>query len=156
MNPPDPWPQAMDEKLRKWLKAGAGRGRTGLAWPRCRSSKPPRRPSSCRRTRRQRTPTSRALRLGRFRLASEFVLTLLLYALMVWFSLSVVLGFEGAVAPWVAATMSALVLAALRQAGVVQGAASSALGSMVRTGEGGPQGPIEEEPKARWLWQAEL
>jgi len=56
---------------------------------------------------------------------------------MVWFSLSVVLGFEGTVAPWVAATMSAFVLAALRQAGMVQGAASSALGSMVRGGRRG-------------------
>ena len=46
---------------------------------------------------------ARALRLGRFRLASEFGLTLLLYGLAIWFNLSVAFQAEGGAAPWVTA-----------------------------------------------------
>ena len=100
---------------------------------------------------------ARALRLGRFRLASEFGLTLLLYGLAIWFNLSVAFQAEGGAAPWVTAALLALVLAALRQAEAMRGA-GQLRAWLHRTGAEAPQGPerTEDGPKARRVWQAGL
>lgn len=62
------------------------------------------------------TYIARAVRLGRSRLLSEFVLTLLAYALAIWFYAAVVLERQDEAGLWVAAVVVLLVLIASRHA----------------------------------------
>ncbi len=158
MKRPDSRAQPMDEKLRRWLESRCRTRPDGTCLaevPVIQAAPAPVfvLPDEAAKD----TYLACALRLGRFRLASEFALTLLLYALGIWFSLSVVLKFEGGVVPWAAATLSVLLLAALRQAGVMRGA-GQLRAWLDRTGKEAPQDSerIEEEREAHWLWQAGL
>ena len=99
-----------------------------------------------------------AVRLGRFRLLSDFVLTLLGFVAAVWFNVAVVLDRQDGAGLWLAAILSILVLVALRFAWVKR--RSDKLRAWLdRAREEAPETErLEEEQKARrWSeWRTAL
>lgn len=100
----------------------------------------------------------RGMSLGRFRLVSEFVLTVLAVAAAVWFNAAVVLDRQDGAGLWLAAVGLILVLFALHFGWVKRGS-GQLLAWLHRAGKKAPETKrVEEEQRARWRseWRTAL